>query len=161
MNKWKFYLLEKLANQSIFNSAFMIEMINNSFYESKSNFLLIKWETSKQKETYGCWKRCVLIRNILQKCLEVKEVFGKCRSSHQRCSVEIRVLKSFTKVTGKHLCQTLWMEALAPVFYCEFCEIFNSTFFTEHLRTTASISKYIFKLVCFCESCRESGICLT
>ena len=28
--------LEKLANQSIFNGAFMIEIINNYFYESNS-----------------------------------------------------------------------------------------------------------------------------
>ena len=69
MNQSKFYLLKKLANQSIFNGAFMIEIINNYFYESKSNFLLIKWETSKQKEAYGWWKRWVLIGNILQKCL--------------------------------------------------------------------------------------------
>ena len=28
---------------------------------------------------------------------------------------------------------------MAQVFSCEFCEIFNNTFFTEHLRTTASV----------------------
>ena len=31
-------------------------------------------------------------------------------------------------------------ETLAQVFSCEFCEIFKSTFFTEHLQATASIS---------------------
>ena len=67
MNQSKFYLLEKLANQSIFNGAFMIKMTHNSFYESKSNFLLIKRETSKK--AYGWWKRWVLVGNILQKCL--------------------------------------------------------------------------------------------
>ena len=29
-------------------------------------------------------------------------------------------------------------ETQAQVFSCEFCEIFNNTFFTEHLWTTAS-----------------------
>ena len=29
-------------------------------------------------------------------------------------------------------------ETLAQVFPCEFCEIFKNTFYTEHLRTTAS-----------------------
>ena len=29
-------------------------------------------------------------------------------------------------------------ESLIQVFSCEFCEIFKNTFFTEHLRTTAS-----------------------
>ena len=42
----KILQLKKLANQSIFNGAFMIEMIRNSFYESKNNFLLIKKEIS-------------------------------------------------------------------------------------------------------------------
>ena len=64
MNQSKFYLLEKLANQSIFNGAFKIEMINNSFYESKFNILLIKWETSNEKDAHGRWKRWVLAGNI-------------------------------------------------------------------------------------------------
>ena len=34
------------------------------------------------------------------------------------------------------LTKKLW---LAQVFSCEFCEVFKNTFFTEHLRTTASI----------------------
>ena len=29
-------------------------------------------------------------------------------------------------------------ETLAKVFFCEFYEIFKNTFFTEHLRATAS-----------------------
>ena len=46
--------LEKLANQSIFNSAFMIEMINiNSFYKSKNNFRLTKTESFNRKNMYG------------------------------------------------------------------------------------------------------------
>ena len=52
MKQSKSNLLEKLANQSIFNGAYMIEIIHNFLYESKSNFLLIKWETSKQKQAY-------------------------------------------------------------------------------------------------------------
>ena len=54
------------------------------------------------------------------------------------------VLENFTKSTGKHLCRPqasnfINKETLAQVFSCEFCEIFKNTFFTEHLRTTASI----------------------
>ena len=30
-------------------------------------------------------------------------------------------------------------ETLAQVFSCELCKIFKNTFFTEHLRTTASV----------------------
>ena len=38
----KIFQLKKLVNQSLFNGAFMIEMISNSFYESKNNFLIKK-----------------------------------------------------------------------------------------------------------------------
>ena len=58
------------------------------------------------------------------------------------------VLKYFAKFTGKHLCQGLYFnkgarlrpaslfkkETLVQVFSCEFCEIFENTFFIEHLR---------------------------
>ena len=62
----------------------------------------------------------------------------------RRCSIEISILKNFTKFTGKHLCQSLFFnqvvkkETLAQVFSCEFCEIFKKKVFTENLRTTAS-----------------------
>ena len=68
------------------------------------------------------------------------------------CSLQKGVLRNFTKFTGKHLCQNLFLnevaglrpatllkkETLAQVFSCEFCEISKNTFFTEHLWTTAS-----------------------
>ena len=44
-------------------------------------------------------------------------------------------LRNFAKFTGKHLCQSLLFN---KVFSCEFCEISKNTFFTEHLRVTAS-----------------------
>ena len=65
---------------------------------------------------------------------------------------EIGVLKNFAKLTGKHLCQSLFFdktaslslqlylkkETLAQVCFCEFCEIFKNTFFIEHLCWYAS-----------------------
>ena len=70
------------------------------------------------------------------------------KSSHHRYSLRKGVLRSFAKVTGKHLCQSLFFnnvacnfvkkETLVEVLSCEFCEFFMNTFFTEHLRTTAS-----------------------
>ena len=69
------------------------------------------------------------------------------RSSRRRCSVKKGVLKNFAKFTGKHLCQSLFLnkvagdacnfikkEILAQVFSCEFSEIYKNTFLTEHLR---------------------------
>ena len=42
------------------------------------------------------------------------------------------VLRSFAKFTEKHLCQSPFCNKKS------FCEIFKNTFFTEHLRMTAS-----------------------
>ena len=43
----------------------------------------------------------------------------------------------FNKVAGLRPASLL-KETLAQMFFYEFCEIFKNTFFTEHLRTTAS-----------------------
>ena len=57
-----------------------------------------------------------------------------CRSSHQRCSIKKGVFRNFTKFTGKHLCQSLFLmkiikqETLVQVFSCEFCEILRTSF---------------------------------
>ena len=40
----------------------------------------------------------------------------------------------FNKVAGLRLGTLFKKETLAQAFSCEFCEIFNSTFFIEHLR---------------------------
>ena len=37
------------------------------------------------------------------------------RSSHQRCSIKIGVLKFFSKFTGKHLCQSLFLNKVSGV----------------------------------------------
>ena len=44
-------------------------------------------------------------------------------------------LESFFKIK---LQVSLQKKTLAQVFSCKFCEVFNNTFFTEHLRVTAS-----------------------
>ena len=65
------------------------------------------------------------------------------RSSRPELFCEKGVLKSFTKFTGKHLCQSVFFfikveglrlanllkKTLAQLFSCEFCEIFKNTFF--------------------------------
>ena len=74
------------------------------------------------------------------------------KSSHQRCSLKKGVLRNFAKLTGKHLCQSLFFnkvagaacnfikkETLSQVFSCEFCDISKNTSLTEHLWTTASV----------------------
>ena len=61
----------------------------------------------------------------------------------RRCSIKKGVLRNFAKLTGKHLCQSLFFnkvaqlwpttllkrrETLAQVFFFEFCEISKNTF---------------------------------
>ena len=66
---------------------------------------------------------------------------GKDRSRHQRYFTEIEYKK----------------EVLTQVFSCEFCEIFKNTFFTEHLRATASerisLKNFIRKNSCYKKIC--------
>ena len=42
-----------------------------------------------------------------------RRIFSKGRSSHQRCSMKIDVLRNFTKFTGNHLCQNLSFNKVA------------------------------------------------
>ena len=63
------------------------------------------------------------------------------RSRHWSCSIKKGFLNNFAKPIGKHLWQSLFFKEVAVWgnCSCEFCnKIFNNTFFTEHLRTTAS-----------------------
>ena len=55
----------------------------------------------------------------------------KYRSSPPEVFCKKCVLKYFTKLTGKHLRQSLFIkkETLAQVFYCEVCKIFKNTYF--------------------------------
>ena len=91
------------------------------------------------------------------------------RSSHQRCSTTSLLKKRLAQVEAaargvlckkvfleiwqnsqentcarvslliKLACNFIKKETLAQVFSCEFCEISKNTFFTEHLRATASV----------------------
>ena len=55
------------------------------------------------------------------------------RSSQQRCFVRKGVLRNFTKLTGKQLCQSLFFSKVAGL-----------GLFTEHIRATASECYYLF-----------------
>ena len=74
------------------------------------------------------------------------------RSSHQRCSIK-KVFSKISQDSQKNtfariyfvidlnfqLCSFIKEETLSQVLSCEISEIFNNTFFTEHLRATASV----------------------
>ena len=65
------------------------------------------------------------------------EIINRFRSSLPETFSKKGVLKTFTNFTGKHLCQSLFLnkvaglmpEILAQMFFCEFCEIFENMFF--------------------------------
>ena len=54
----------------------------------------------------------------------------------KRCSWKFHKIPRKTPVP--EACNFIKKETLAQVFSCEFCDISKNTFFTEHLRTTAS-----------------------
>ena len=56
-------------------------------------------------------RTCNFIRKRLQDC----EVYKNTRSSHQRCSIIKDVLINFAKFTGKHLCQSLFLNKVASL----------------------------------------------
>ena len=82
------------------------------------------------------------------------------RSSHRRCSVKKGFPKNLANFTGKHLCWSLFLIKLqafrcipvkfacvfllTQVFSCEICQIFQNTYFEEHLQTTASKTKAMY-----------------
>ena len=83
------------------------------------------------------------------------------RSSRPEVFYRKVVLRNLTKLTGKHLCQSLYFNKVADlrqlhskrgfaqVLSYEFCEIFMNTFFIEHIR-------WVF-LICFHLNCLLLG----
>ena len=70
------------------------------------------------------------------------------RSSRPEVFCKKRVLRNFTKFTGKHLCQSLFFtkveETPAQVFSCEFCEISKNTF---SYRTSLVVASVVIKIM--------------
>ena len=50
------------------------------------------------------------------------------RSSHQRCSLKIGVLKNFAKFTGKHSCQSLFFNKVVGFLFKK--RLWRTSFFT-------------------------------
>ena len=93
-----------------------------------------------------------LLNNLssLTWCLQWFKTDPKHTSSHQRCSMkkDLKIsqnsqentcarVSSLLKLQASGL-QLYWRRDSRAVFSCEFCEISNNIFFTEHLWTTAS-----------------------
>ena len=89
------------------------------------------------------WQIHFWCNRFLKNYLSTK-LFDIVRSSRPEVFCKKSNLRNFTKFTGKYLCQRLFFnikkESVAQVFSCEFCEISKNNIFTEHFRTTASVT---------------------
>ena len=72
------------------------------------------------------------------------------RGSHSQIFYKIGALKSLPKFIEKDMCRSYFLiklkvgnvqlyqkDSLAQMFSCEFCKIFQNTFFEKHLQVTA------------------------
>ena len=90
--------------------------------------------------TYFLWSCSGAIKSSVPRCICSVPVFlfdklvTWFRSSHQRCFIKKGILKNFAKFIGKHLCQSLYFNKVIGLR-----PIFKNTFFTKHLRPTASV----------------------
>ena len=101
-----------------------------------------------QSMEFNEWKEAA-IEVVLE-----KQIF---KSSYWNCSVKKVFLQisqnSLQKICARMTQDSVWnfvkKEILTEEFSCEFCEIFQNIFFTEHLWTNASrySSKYLFYIV--------------
>ena len=85
------------------------------------------------------------IKNVWDISFNLKRII---RSSHHRCSMKKGVLRNLTKSTGKHLCQSLFLNKVAGLrpasslkkrlwhrcFPANFVKFLKTPFLTEHLR---------------------------
>ena len=96
----------------------LAEFLKTPFFTEEFQWLLLTFNScfhnsSGQKRV---WLSAINTRFIRKKYLLPR----KSRSSQRRCSV------------------TEGMQRSAQVFSCEYCKIFNNTYFEKHLRTAAS-----------------------
>ena len=94
---------------------------------------------------------CNMYLHFFHKC---RLGFSFYRSSRPETFCKKGVLKNFTKFTGEHLHQGLFFnfikkEALAQVFFCEFCEIFKNTFSYRTPSVAASLFRFWYLTNCF------------
>ena len=81
-----------------------------------------KLRKSKCKKIYICrrplkfWLQNIRNYNLQQNrrfLQHTSRIIYLVRSSHQRCSVKKDVLRNFTKLTGKHMCQSLFFNKVS------------------------------------------------
>ena len=124
----------------------MIRRFQKTLSSSRHLELFLKVTVQKNFRNISWWdfKGKSLCRRLSQ------NIFCEYRSSHRRCSIKKGVLRNFAKLTGKHLCQSLFFnqvagllqlikkETLTQVFSFEFCQISKNNFFSRTSQVPAS-----------------------
>ena len=100
-------------------------------------FLLLRSLTTEKFPLRSSHRRCS-VKKVFLKILQISEVntcVGVCfeRRSHWRCSAEKLFLKFFQENT------CVGVSLIKFVKTCKISDIFKSTYFEEHLQTTASV----------------------
>ena len=112
-----------------------------------------KYHVQMQKTIYCSEKSeratiCILLKktcNLIRKRLQYCEVYNNTRSSHQRCSKTKGVIINLAKFTGKHLCQSLFLnkvaglrpmicQGLSAIFIITKLQHFYHKTFTTHIK---------------------------
>ena len=94
-----------------------------SYYRNHFHVKQLSFEVVKCVVTSSILKILMVLKNsYTKKILDLFAIFKAIRafvpitrSSHQKCSIEIVVLKNFTKFTGKQLCQSLFFNNVADL----------------------------------------------
>ena len=83
--------------------------------------------------------KCSQKQLVIQFCKFERIGSNFIRDSNRRCSIKKRVLKDFAIVTGKYLCQRLFLsynfnkkETPVQGFSCELCNFFSTTPFSQN-----------------------------
>ena len=78
---------------------------------------------------------------------------GVYRNNHRRRSVRKGVLRNFTKITGKHLCQRLWLSCF-PVNFAKFLRmpVLHNTY-GRLLLSMSTKRSYILKQTFWSQNC--------
>ena len=124
--------------------------LRNRFLQNFSRSLFLNWPENLRKLDNFCWM--IIYMNLIRlNKVSLVNIYNLIwnkyyRSSHQRCSIKIFVLKNFAKFTGKHLCQCLSFKVagLMPAnllkkrlwhrcFPVNFVKFLRKPFSTDHL----------------------------
>ena len=105
----------------------------NTSSDFSFGFVLLKcWCNIKIEKDCKCLKNVSLWINPF---LAKFPFYTPCRSSRPEVLCKKGILRNFSKFTGKHLCQSLWVSRLwRRYFLVNFAKFLTPPFLTEHLQ---------------------------